>query len=91
MQYSVAKISKLMEFGLGFHSSISLLASKIFVSKNTKDVSYPKFLHLISKTVVIDDDLPKQVSAEGLEGRQILPEHFSLTKIFQQRAKCVRF
>ena len=50
---------------LGFHSNISFVAGETFLSEDQKNKLYPKFLQVISETVVTDDYLPKQVSTEG--------------------------
>ena len=44
---------------------ISLVAGEIFVIENYRNISNPKFLHLISEIVVSRGHLPKQVLVEG--------------------------
>ena len=53
------------------HARISLAAIEIFVSENYKDKSKPKFLHLNSEIDVSGGHLPKQISVEGSEGKDI--------------------
>ena len=63
-----------------FHSRISLVFSKIFVSESWKNKSNLKILHLSSEIVVFGGHLPKEVLVEGFCGVTI-----RCLKIFRRR------